>query len=240
MRVSIGITPVFYAALATASVMKRDCSHNNCLRGNPLLRILFQAGQPVPIAALSWSPLSHLQPGNTVTVNVISTVATIHNGNNPARRDLEARATPSIPSYAAGPCSSSASKYSSACSCIGVTASTVTAATPVTTLTVVTATTTRPSFAVATYGAKQCVGIASSSQIAGNGECVSVTGTGSYFVSPPTPFGCSGCQIFRYESRDCSGDSFAQGYYNECTDISGGESFLIQCPADACDGIDDN
>ncbi|MCJ1400014.1 hypothetical protein MMC11_003217 [Xylographa trunciseda] len=145
------------AAAAAAATTTSACNADNCLRA------VRASSFPTRAGAADCS--SYFEATVTPATSTITTTATVTSFANKRRRGLNAEpalearqvtVVPSaIPTYASA-CSGSA-RYSSACSCIGVTATTSTAATPLTTVTVtVTAEITKPTVAFTGFYGQAC------------------------------------------------------------------------------------
>ncbi|MCJ1434077.1 hypothetical protein MMC27_003443 [Xylographa pallens] len=146
------------AAAAAATTTTLKCDADNCLRAVRASAFPNRSG-----AADCSSFFEATVTPATSTVTQTATVTAFSNKRrralNAAEEALEARqmtVVPSaIPTYASA-CSGSV-RYSSACSCIGVTATTSTAATPMTTVTVtVTADVTKPTVAFLGFYGQNC------------------------------------------------------------------------------------
>ncbi|MCJ1320227.1 hypothetical protein MMC15_005565 [Xylographa vitiligo] len=146
------------AAAVAAVTTTSACNADNCLRA--------VRGTSLPTRSGAADCSSFFEATVTPATSTVTATATVTSFSNKRRRALNAAENAlearqmtvvptAIPTYASA-CSGSV-RYSSACSCIGVTATTSTAATPTTTVTVtVTADVTKPTVAFTSFYGQEC------------------------------------------------------------------------------------
>ncbi|KAJ6256389.1 hypothetical protein Dda_8889 [Drechslerella dactyloides] len=213
MRFTVAVIPALYTALAAAALLKRDCTHNNCLRA--LIGEQNKNGDAVNDAC---SAVLVATVKTDVAGVPVTTVAP----------------TGTMPTYASNACVSTKgvdrpARYASACSCIGAPAATVTVpAEPAT----------GPSITVTHHSLTDCTywDIIDGPTVIHNGACVvSTVGYGSVQFGQLEGATCYDCRALRFTSTDCSGDSFGNAPLNDCAGVNSPQSFLFQCtPVEGC------
>ncbi|KAK6535624.1 hypothetical protein TWF694_002079 [Orbilia ellipsospora] len=236
--------------LSLASVVTADCAKNNCLRAVIASAFPTRHGSADCSAFMVTTVTPTTQ---TITVTTVaSTVDTLPTTFLPVRRrDINqnirrivtttaASTAGGIPAYAS-PCDSSA-RYSSACSCIGVTMSTITLPTPSTTLTVSTTTTRIPNLQATGYVNSICAAAGTSVMFTmSNGECISNPVFYSVNIGSLMPAGCdaSKCQILGWGGANdanqlCTGAAVHTNSASGCYDTGVIWSYKLVCQPDAC------
>lgn len=229
--------------LPNAALMARDCSHDNCLRAVIASAFLTRSAT----ADCSSYFLTTVTPATFTTTATVTQPTTTTVFNPPHKRDEGIMLHPrqqtvvptEIPAYASA-CSGSV-RYSSACSCIGVTAMTTTAPTPTYTTTTTIFTTSTftttppiPTLTILQYDNGVCAGTNSLQYLLPNNECFPSL-TSSLLLSPAWPFpSCdeSQCTISFFLDSLCEDlyAEFAAETFNTCFELFGPQAMMLQCP----------
>ncbi|MCJ1296429.1 hypothetical protein MMC34_007995 [Xylographa carneopallida] len=201
----------FVAAAAAATTSA--CNADNCLRAVRASSFPTRSG-----AADCSSYFAATVTPATSTITQTATVTSFANKRRRALNEAEGALAPrqvtvvpsAIPTYASA-CSGSV-RYSSACSCIGVTATTSTAATPLTTVTVtVTASVTKPTVAFTGFYGQNCDAGTENGDDGSfvEGECVSLPDQISieedgFSAGSSTGLTAADCTITFYSDSGCT------------------------------------
>ncbi|MCJ1283027.1 hypothetical protein MMC26_002354 [Xylographa opegraphella] len=224
------------AAAASAA----SCNADNCLRA--------VRANSFPTRSGAADCSSYFEATVTPATATVTQTATITSYSNKRRRALnavgegvEARQMTdiptAIPTYASA-CSGSA-RYSSACSCIGVTATTSTAPTPTMTVTVTaTATATRPTLAFTGYYGESCDAGTEEDNSSGSfveGECMMLPiqisiEDGAFDAGTETGLTAADCMITFYSGADCTTEEHTAPATPGCQFVGYDFSGLLTCP----------
>ncbi|EPS39087.1 hypothetical protein H072_7116 [Dactylellina haptotyla CBS 200.50] len=238
MRLSALSLAAFYGSLAAAA----GCNKDNCLRAVIASAFTTRDG----VADCHAYLVTTVTPAvSVVTSTVTSGVSSVTESYNNLRRRrlreraavLAGRAAPTIPAYASA--CSGAVRYSSACSCVGVTSTVVMAPTPV--ITVTETASALPTLLATNYPGTSivCAGEAVNSFPVLNGQCISNPTYWSINLGSFGPSSCDqskcGVQIWGGGNLDCFGpptDTLpASDFCMDCSDVW---SFRLSCASDAC------
>ncbi|KAK6540174.1 hypothetical protein TWF694_008993 [Orbilia ellipsospora] len=251
---------ILYITLSLPSVVSADCAHDNCLRA--VIASAFPT-RHVSADCAAFLGVTTVTPAtSTITTTVFSTVLSANSitsnppspqqAGNRRRRNLKLKprvpttsaatttSVGTIPAYAS-PCSGSV-RYTSACSCISVFKSTITAPAPPATTVTVTATTTQPFFIPVTgYGSNDMGDCSASGSVQFpmyNGECISNPDILTLQFGDPNPSYCQStfCTLALFNNLACEGSpSFALSPVG-CFVPFGYRSYKLVCSDSACNG----
>ncbi|MCJ1388317.1 hypothetical protein MMC18_001163 [Xylographa bjoerkii] len=225
-------------AAAAAATTTSKCNADNCLRA------VRASSFPTRSGAADCS--SYFEATVTPATSTITATATVTAFSNKRRRGLNAEPAlearqmtivPSaIPTYASA-CSGSV-RYSSACSCIGVTATTSTASTPMTTVTVtVTADETKPTVAFTGFYTQSCDAGTENGDDGSfiEGECMGLPDQisiedGGFSAGTSTGLTAADCTITFYSDTACTQEEHSAPATPGCQFVGYDFSGLLTCP----------